>query len=72
MLFDFLFKNRSGDTSINERIDNQEFTDSEIEKLVKDELKVLTLGELVDYYFETRCRELDKIKPKTRKRKVAK
>lgn len=70
MLFDFLFKNRTGDMSINDRIDNQEFNDSEIENLVKDELKVLTLGELVDYYFEARCRELDKIKPKTRKKKV--
>lgn len=60
MLFDFIFKKRDADTSINKRIESQNFKNKEIEALVKRELNLLTLGQLVDYYFENRCKELSK------------
>jgi hypothetical protein len=72
MLFDFLFNRKEKDSSIIDRIDNHIFDDKEIENLVKSELKLLTLGELVDHYFDTRCQELSKVKPKTRKKKLDK
>lgn len=69
MLFDFLFNRKEKDGSVENRIDGQVFPDKDIESIVKKELMELTLGDLIDYYFHTRCKEMA---PKAGKKKVAK